>query len=351
MNVPQLPALGDLLDPDAYTAPLVLGRADRGALLRQLRTMLLIRKAEERIGDAVTAEQLHCPCHLGIGQEAIAVGVASHLRKTDRVFGGHRSHSQYLAQGSSVFGLFAEVLGREAGCSKGMGGSMHLYDASHGFMGSVPIVAATVPLAVGAGLAAQKDHRGDIATVYFGDGAAEEGCVHEAMNFAATFRLPVLFVCENNLFSSHQHIELRQPTSSIARFAQAHCIPFEVVDGNDVVVVADAASRLIARGREGQGPGFLEAVTYRWRGHVGAREDIDVGVKRKDDLSRWKRRDPVARLVQALQRDGALNADRYAALCSAVDEEVAEAWRLAEAAPSPPIENLLSFVYSPHADA
>jgi TPP-dependent pyruvate/acetoin dehydrogenase alpha subunit len=342
----ELPSLRDLDDPSRYSEPLALGEADRKTLLAQLRMMLIIRFAEEQIGDKVAEGLLKCPCHLGIGQEAIAVGVSAHLRKTDRVFGGHRSHSHYLAQGGSLHGLFAEVLGRETGCSKGMGGSMHLYDGPNGFLGSVPIVAATVPLAVGAGLAAKKDKRGDVSVAYFGDGASEEGCIHESLNFAAAFGVPIVFVCENNFFSSHMHIKLRQPSSSIARFAAAHHVPYEVIDGNDVVAVSQTADRMVRRARQNEGPGFIEAVTYRWRGHVGPSEDIDVGVKRGTDLPQWKRRDPVRRLFEALEQESVLTKEQFDQLQREVRDEIDLEWHRAEEAPYPPLQNTLSMVYA-----
>ena len=189
---------------------------------------------------------------------------------------------------------------------------MHLYGPQVGFLGSVPIVGASVPIAVGAALAAKMDGKGDVAVSYFGDGAVEEGSVQESLNLAAIMKLPVLFVCENNLFASHMHIRLRQVGDSTARFAQAHGIPATVVDGNDVVAVAAAAGEMIQRARSGEGPAYLEAVTYRWRGHVGPREDMDVGVKRSQDLVLWKGRDPIGRLAVALQMTGALSAERYA---------------------------------------
>jgi pyruvate dehydrogenase E1 component alpha subunit len=315
-------------------------------LLAQLRAMLLIRRVEEVIGDGVADHQVICPAHLGVGQEAIAVGVSEHLRASDRVFGGHRSHANYLALGGDLYRLLAEVLGKEDGCSRGMGGSMHLCAADHGLLGTVPIVAGTVPLAVGAALAAKKDGRGEVAVAYFGDGASEEGVLHESLNLAAVWKLPILFVCENNLFSSHMHISLRQPADRVARFAEAHRIPALTLDGNDVVVVSRAAGELIDNARRGAGPGFLEAVTYRWRGHVGHREDEDVGVNRGADLHLWKGRDPVRRLVDALIASEALTTSAYATLQEAADKEVMEAWRRAQAAPYPPESRLLDLVYA-----
>ena len=339
--------LAELADPSCYHEPISLAGANTTKLIEQLRDMVLIRVAEEKIGDMVTAGSIRCPAHLGIGQEAVAVGIAEHLRKTDRAFGAHRSHSHYFALGGSLDAIFAEVLGKATGCSKGMGGSMHLYDKANGFYGSVPIVSGTVPLAVGAGLAAKLDNTGDIAVAFLGDGAAEEGALHESLNLASVFAWPVLFVVENNFFSSHLHISLRQPAESIARFAEAHCIEFEIVDGNDVVAVSRASKHLIDRARAGLGPGFLEAVTYRWRGHVGPREDVDVGVNRLVDLASWKQRDPVRRLAEALQAQGEMKPGNLDLIVDQTRADVEAAWARAEAAPFPPDHQLLGCVFAP----
>jgi TPP-dependent pyruvate/acetoin dehydrogenase alpha subunit len=337
--------LGDLADPSYYTSPISIGSVPRDELTAMLHMMATIRVVEEFIGDQVEQGVVKCPCHLAIGQEAVAVGVASALRKTDRVFGTHRSHGHYLAQGGGVYELLAEILGRVTGCSHGMGGSMHLYDASVGFLGSVPIVGATVPLAVGAGLAASMDGRGDVAVAYFGDGAMEEGAVHESLNFASQFKLPVLFVVENNLFSSHLHISERQPFDSVARFAVAHDMQFRVVDGNDVVATAQAAAELVEGARAGRGPGFLEAVTYRWRGHVGASEDQDVGVDRKEGLAQWKERDPISRLESTLVTDGVISPGALGQFEASVRSQCATAWERATADPFPEDDALLDMVY------
>jgi pyruvate dehydrogenase E1 component alpha subunit len=339
-------SLGSLADPESYTGSLIIDTCDSELLKSQLRMMLLIRRVEEKIGDGVSAGQITCPCHLGIGQEAIAVGVSAHLYKTDRIFGTHRSHPHFLAVGGTVYSLLAEVLGKADGCSRGMGGSMHLQAPELGFIGSVPIVGGTVSVAVGAALAAKKDGKGNIAVAYFGDGASEEGVVHESLNLAAALSLPVLFVCENNLFSSHLHISLRQPANRVSRYAEAHCVPVELVDGNDVVAVSGAAERLISRMREGAGPAFLEAVTYRWRGHVGPSEDIDVGVNRGVELVRWKARDPIRRLADALTGASLLSDAEYARMNDNIVADIAEAWVRAEAAPYPGDGALLDLVYS-----
>lgn len=308
--------------------------------------MWLIRLAEERIADAVSDGTIKCPCHLAIGQEAPPVGISMHLRASDRVFGAHRSHGHFLALTRDVRGLFAETLGKDTGVSRGMGGSMHLIARAHGFFGSVPIVAATIPIAVGAALAAKMDGTGDIAVSYFGDGATEEGGFHESMNLAVTLRAPVLFVCENNFFSSHLHIDLRQPEDSVLRYAAAHHVPHARVDGNDVVEIARVAGDAIARIRQQGGPFFLECVTYRWRGHVGHREDEDVGVKRRDDLSQWKKRDPIARLSRALERSGAISATQATEIPLRCRTLIEEAWTAAMSDPFPDAEALLRRTWS-----
>jgi TPP-dependent pyruvate/acetoin dehydrogenase alpha subunit len=343
--------LGTLADPQRRLPPIDLTGQSAAWLEHALHDMMLIRIVEEAIGALVEQGIARAPCHLGIGQEAVAVGVASQLRKSDRVFGGHRSHSHFLALGGDVYALVAEVLGKRDGASRGMGGSMHLVDKSVGFHGSVPIVGATIPIATGAALAAKFDGRGDVAVAFFGDGATEEGVFHESMNLAAAQRLPVVFVCENNLFSSHLDIALRQPSDRVARYADAHRVKAFTVDGNDVVAVMKAAVDLVSAARAGHGPGFLEAVTYRHRGHVGPKEDIDVGVRRSmSDLHAWKALDPIRRLVEALSAAGMIAAAKTEARERELRRRVAVACERAKAAPYPPASALLDVVYSdPHA--
>lgn len=339
--------LGPYADPTRFHEALDIGGWDRNHLLAFLESMTRIRAAERKLAHGRKEGVIGGPVHLGVGQEAVAVGVSHVLRRTDRIFGAHRSHSHLLALGSSVHKLFAEVLGRNTGLSRGMGGSMHLWDEYHGFYGSVPIVAGTVSLAVGAGLAARMQASGDVAVAYLGDGAVEEGVVHEALNFARIQDVPVLFVVENNLFASHMHISIRQPRNATARFAAANAVPYEIVDGNDVLVVANAARRLVEQARAGAGPGFLEAVTYRWFGHVDWREDIDVGVNRsQQDLENWRARDPVGRLKEAMIAAGVLGQSVAEELAARVDREIEDAWLAALNDPYPVAGALLGRVYS-----
>lgn len=341
-----MPSLGALADPARYHEPIEIADVPAEVLESQLRRMVVIRMAEQCLAKYRQAGDIGGPVHLGVGQEAVAVGVSASLRSTDMVFGAHRSHSHLLALGSSLHGLFAEVLGKDTGLSRGLGGSMHLWDGPRGFYGSVPIMAGTVPLAVGAGLASKLKGSDAVAVSYFGDGAVEEGAVHESMNLARLTRAAVLFVVENNFFASHMEIGLRQPLNCISRFAQAHDIPHDVVDGNDVVAVDRAAARAIAAIRAGDGPRFIEAVTFRWFGHVDWREDIDVGVNRSvEHLANWRARDPIARLSRAMTAAGQWSPARHEALVAQVQEEISAAWDRAAADPWPDASLLLDAVY------
>lgn len=338
-------SLGDLTNPEKYHEPINISGFDLNHLKDDLKQMYVIRRAEEIIGDNIVNGTIKCPCHLGIGQEATAVGLSRYLKPSDRVFGGHRSHTHYLGLRGSVYKLFAETLGKEDGCSKGMGGSMHLYDPTIGFGGSVPIVGASVPIATGAALAAKKDNLGDIAVSYLGDSACEEGAVQESFNLASIMKLPIVFVVENNLFASHMHIDLRQPSNSTARFAKAHGIPFKIIDGNNLSEVYKISQEAVKHCRENKGPYFIEAMTYRWRGHVGPREDTDVGVKRKDDLSKWKMRDPIKRLKEALINEKALSENDFSEMTNTINKDLDEQWSKALLAPYPSESFLTEIVY------
>jgi len=336
--------LGEYGDPNCFNEPLQLEDFDAATLLKLLRKMIMIRKAEEKLGDKIVDGAVTCPCHLAIGQEAIAVGLASVARKTDRIFGAHRSHAHFLALNEDLYGLFAEILGKESGSSKGMGGSMHLIDNANGFKGSVPIVGATIPLATGAAMAAKFDGDNDLAVTFFGDGATEEGGFHESLNLASTYELPVLYICENN--SSHMHVSLRQPTNTTARYADAHLIKNKVVDGNDVVAMAKVCQEASDYIRTTNKPFFIEAVTYRWRGHEGPREDMDVGVKRKANLANWKKRDPIGRLEQALIQNNYSDKEEITAIYKEMENLIESNWKKAEKAAYPDVSALLDLVYS-----
>jgi len=317
---------------------------NREQLYRAYRMMLLIRSTEERIGELVEAKEVHCPCHLYIGQEAIAAGVCAALGPGDCVWGGHRSHGHYLAMGGSLPELMAEVFGKVGGCSKGRGGSMHLFARQQGVPGTVPLVAATIPLAVGAGLAFKLRRQQYVSVSFFGDGAVEEGHFHESINFAALEKLPVIFVCENNFYASHLQLMERRPVDNLDRIGSLYGIPGIRLDGNDPTAVYEAAVEAVRRARAGEGPSFLECRTFRWRGHVGPRWDMDVGVTRRDELKEWMPRCPLARVKNRLLELGCREAE-LAALTESVQSELAEAEAFARNSPLPHPSELLDHVF------
>ncbi len=337
----------ELINPNNYSNPINIKGLNKDKLFLLLKQMKRIRFVEQKLAKERESNVIKGPVHLGVGQEAIAVGISANLRKTDRVFGAHRSHSHVLALGADIFKLFSEILCRKTGLSKGMGGSMHLWDQPNGFYGSVPIVSGTVPLAVGAAIAAKFQKNQDIAVAYFGDGAVEEGVVHESLNLARITNAPILFVVENNLFASHMHISLRQPNQILSRFAEANDIPYEIIDGNDVVDLNFVSKHLIERIRDGNGPFFIEAITYRWFGHVDWREDIDVGVERSKKLIlSWKKRDPILRLSSALLNERICNISDITTLDNELSAEIETAWKKALSSPYPDQSSLTSNVYA-----
>lgn len=339
--------ISDLVDPKKFSESIEIDKGvDSGFLKNSIKTMITIRLVEQKLAKEKKLGNIGGPVHLGVGQEAIAVAISSHLRKSDRVFGAHRSHSHLLSMGSNLKSFFAEILGRSTGLSKGMGGSMHLWDEPNGFYGSVPIVAGTVPLALGAGLAAKMDSRQDISVAYLGDSAFEEGVVHECLNIASLMEIPIIFVVENNLFGSHMHISQRQAKVSLTRYAVANGIDCDLVDGNNVVQISDVSKKLINQARNNNKPGFIEAITYRWYGHVDWREDIDVGVNRSsEDLADWKKRDPIKRLLETMIKEKIITIDDYNSHLFKIENLIDSAWNEAINDPHPDKKDLLNFVY------
>ncbi len=277
---------------------------------RLLLDIIRIRMVEERIVDLYPEQEMRCPVHLSIGQEAAAVGVCSVLDRTDWVFSGHRNHAHYLAKGGDLKRMLAELYGKATGCCGGRGGSMHLTDLGAGFIGATPIVGSTVPIAVGAALTAQM--RGDRrrVAVFFGDGAMETGVVHESLNFASLKHLPILFSCENNLYSVYSPLSVRQPENrTISQLAAGHGVTVFAADGNDLDQVGEVARSALKLIDSGRGPVFLELSTYRWREHCGPNFDNDIGYRSEAEFLEWEQRDPVQRmkeLVESGSLDGAI---------------------------------------------
>jgi pyruvate dehydrogenase E1 component alpha subunit len=297
--------------------------------------MLRIRMIEEAIADLYPDQEMRCPVHLSIGQEAAAVGVCDGLRSGDLVLSGHRSHAHYLAKGGSLERLLAELYGRSTGCTGGLGGSMHLTDPEAGFLASTPIVGSSVPVAVGAALSLKVRGSDHLVTIFLGDGAMETGVVHESLNFAVVHDLPVLFCCENNLYSVYSPMGVRQPDHrTIAQLAAGHGIQTSIGDGNDaeeVVALADDAYRSI---RAGEGPVFLELSTYRWREHCGPNYDNDIGYRSPEEFESWRANDP----IEVLARRGAW--DQRASDVEDIASEIRLAIQFARQSPFPDPETV-----------
>ena len=308
--------------------------------------MFRIRAFEERVAELVEAKEIRTPCHLCIGQEAVAAGVCHALRPSDYIWGGHRSHGHYLAKGGSLARMMAEIFGRVTGCSRGRGGSMHLFASEVGMLGTVPLVAATIPLAVGAGFASKLRADGRVSISFLGDGATEEGHFHESVNLAAVHKLPVVFVVENNFYASHMGLLERRREDNIVESARAHAIPGHVIDGNDVIAVQNAAQEAVRIARAGQGPSLMECRTFRWRGHVGPSWDLDVGVERKDELKDWLPKDPLGRVKTRLLQLGASEGE-LGRIENEAREEVERSVVFARQSPLPGAEELLQHVFVP----
>ena len=257
-------------------------------------SMLRIRLVEESIANKYSEQKMRCPTHLSIGQEAIAVGVCANLTSQDQVLSTHRAHAHYLAKGGCLNSMMAEIYGKASGCSKGMGGSMHLIDTSVGFMGSTAIVGNTIPVAVGLALEKKLTRKKSIACVFFGDGATEEGAFYESVNFAIIHSLPILFICENNLYSVYSGLEVRQPVDrKIYKMVSALGISAQHGNGNDVEEVARKVKHAKTMILKSGGPQFLEFDTYRWREHCGPNFDNNIGYREESEFLKWKKKDPL----------------------------------------------------------
>ena len=307
-------------------------KTDQTALFR---SMLRIRRIEEALADRYAEQEMRCPMHLCIGQEAIAVGVCAALSSHDVVFGNHRAHGHYLAKGGNLKAMIAELYGRVTGCCGGRGGSMHLIDLGVGFMGATPIVGGTVPLAVGSAWAAALMGEPRVSVVFFGDGCFEEGVVHESLNFAALHKLPVVFVCENNEFSVYTRLTERQPDRPIYRVAEAHGVAAYAGDGNDVEAVLSIAQVAVAKARQGEGPQFIELKTYRWREHCGPSFDDDLNYRSKPEIEDGLKDCPIAKLLTRLKQRNVIASSEVSRFEAEIRQEIQEAFQFALASAKP----------------
>lgn len=321
---------------------------DRTRILAVHRSMVEIRLAEESFVPVILDGTVRCPVHLYSGEEAVATGICEALRETDYVMGSHRSHGHFLAKGGTLRALIAEVYCREGGCAHGRGGSMHLIDVQKGMLGAAPIVAGTISLALGAALAAQIRGDGRVSVAFFGDGATGEGVLAESMNFAAVKKLPMLFVCENNLYSTHMPIGEIRVNTPIADLAKPYGMRAVTLDGNDVVAIHEAAVELVEACRRGDGPVFMELLTYRMRGHVGPNDNIQgtlTDIRPAAEIEHWRQRDPITAFERFGLASGLVNAQDFARITASVTAAVDEAHRFAAASPRPAESELERYVF------
>ena len=311
-------------------------------------TMVRIRICEESLVEPILNGEVRCPVHLYSGEEAVATGVCAALSEDDYVFGTHRSHGHYLAKRGSMGELIAEIYGKETGCSRGRGGSMHIIEPTKGMMGAAPIVGGTISLALGAALASKIRKEKRISVAFFGDGAAGEGVLYESLNFAALKKLPILFICENNSYSTHLPITECRPDIPIFQVGKPFGVSSVRVNGNDVLKVYETAKEAGDLCRDGNGPVFIECITYRLRGHVGPDDNIQgshTDIRPKEEIRKWERRDPIKSFKRVLLRNNTLKKEDIEEIGKAAEVEVKEAIAFAKKNPYPKKNELNQYVF------
>ena len=299
--------------------------------------MWLIRAFEEKVSALYAAREIVGLLHLGIGQEAVAVGTCSMLRFDDYVFGGHRSHGHAIAKGADINRLMAEIAGRATGYCAGKGGSMHIVAMDAGFVTATGVVGGTIPLALGSAFAAKEKGKGQVAVVFFGDGAGQSGAFHESLNIASLWQLPVIFICENNGYAEFTPLSAHTRVERLARHAKTYGIPSSTVDGNDLIAVRRAVIRAIEGARAGKGSVFVECLTHRLRGHY---EGDPAKYRELSQLAEWKKKDPIARFTRELKRRKAISDKEIEAIEREARDLVEKAAEFALASPWPASEEV-----------
>jgi TPP-dependent pyruvate/acetoin dehydrogenase alpha subunit len=307
--------------------------------------MLRIRKIEEAIAEEYKHQEMRCPVHLSIGQESPAVAVCHHLDENDLMVSTHRGHAHYLAKGGSLKGLLCELYGKSAGCSRGQGGSMHLVDHSVGFSGSTSIVGGTIPVGVGLAFAKKQRKEAGIVVVCFGDAAIEQGVFHESANFASLHGLPVLFFCENNLYSCYTHIHSRQPIRPMSAVASAHGLEPAIVYGSEPLSTTERLEEIIHSIHLGEGPWFVECTTYRHREHCGPNSDDHLNYRNPEERLKYMSNDPIDLLATSLKASDGWDVKLLNHM-DAIDHEIRTAFDFAKKAPFPTQEELGAYEYA-----
>ncbi len=309
-----------------------------------LRQMLTIRQFEERASADYHAGKIYGVVHCYIGEEAVAVGVCAALEREDTIISTHRGHGHCIAKGADLKRMTAELYGRQTGYCKGKGGSMHIADFGIGMLGANGIVGGGISIVTGAGLAAQMDGKNRVAVSFFGDGASNAGPFHECLNIAASWKLPMIYVCENNLYAAQTSAASTHALSDVAARAAGYGIPGIIVDGNDIFAVNQAALRAVQRAREGHGPTLIECKTFRWRAHTERKNQPDY--RTESEIEAWKKKDPIARLRAQLQEQQQLSEADWHAMTAAVQSNIEDAVAFAEASPFPSPEQATDDVFA-----
>jgi pyruvate dehydrogenase E1 component alpha subunit len=320
-------------------------------LLEFYRTMLKIRYFEERISDAYSRGLVPGLAHLYIGQEAVATGVCAVLREDDYITSTHRGHGHVIAKGADLKPMMAELYGKQTGYCKGKGGSMHIADMQIGILGANGIAGGGLPIAVGAGWSAKWRGTDQVVVCFFGDGASNNGTFHESLNLASLHQLPVIFVCENNLYGISLCQTRHMPITDIAIRSTSYDMPGMVVEGNDVVKVYSAAAKAVRRARAGEGPTLIECKTYRWRGHHEGDPNQGARYRTKEEIQEWKGKCPIDRLAKQLLQDKVAAKKKLSAIEKEVSEEIEAAVAYAKESPFPGIQEMYEDVYVPEGEA
>ena len=320
---------------------------DNKLIKDQFFQMLRIRKVELKISELYPEEEMRCPVHLSVGQEAVAVGVCSALQKKDIALSAHRSHAHYLAKGGDLKSMLAELYGKKTGCAEGKGGSMHLIDLEAGLIAAVPIVGSTIPIAVGSALGNMMQDKSVTTAVFFGEGATETGVFHESLGFASLHNMPMIFVCENNLYSVYSSLEVRQSNKrNNIKIAEGHGIVSLKGEGNDVSSVYGVIKESISIIKKQKGPVYVEFDTYRWLEHCGPNDDDHLGYRKDKEVKKWKINCPIEKTKDYLLNNKLADEKEIQTVSQELDDEIEEAFEFAKTSPFLDKKHLYTSIYS-----
>jgi len=320
---------------------------DKKTLKDQFFQMLRIRKVELKISELYSEEEMRCPVHLSVGQEAVAVGVCSALEKKDIALSAHRSHAHYLAKGGNLKKMLAELYGKKTGCAEGKGGSMHLIDLEAGLIAAVPIVGSTIPIAVGSAWGNMMQDKSVKTTVFFGEGATETGVFHESLGFASLHEMPMIFICENNLYSVYSPLEVRQSSKrDNIKIAEGHGIISLKGEGNDVYSVYSVIKEAINIIEKQQGPVYVEFDTYRWLEHCGPNDDDHLGYRNDKEITSWKNNCPIEKTKVYLLSNDLVDEKEIEKISLQIDDEIRQAFDFAKSSPFLEKKHLYTSIYS-----